>query len=256
MRNLMHKLSRLAAVAVLGSAVATAGDTGFDPQFKVRFGYGLGTKDQLANRNLGFGLDLGFVTGLGRFGAEIGYQYKPGDQFSYNLLAGNPTAPGNTVVILPAQTTPPVYTGDLRRNQLDGVTVRLSYEKSLNPDWAIRGGVQLGGAKFRHEYIGNIQGTVAIGAAAAVPFLDAYSGTPTKSTIAVSPFFGFSYKLGESSALEMQVLALRYQSISYRHVAGTAAGTIAVQNSRNGLDFFVENNRMVPHIEIGYAFRF
>lgn len=246
MKNPLQQLGRFAAIVALGSTLAMAAETGFDTQLKLRVGYSLQNKkeDHLTQRVLGFGLDFGYTTSFGRFGLEAGYQYKPGDQYQYDAVNGSIPSPDATVVINPAQTA------DLRRNSFQGLTVRASYEYALDDAWALRGGIQFGGARFKHEYVGQVGGT-RNGAA----FTDAYQATPTNSPSAghlFSPFIGFSYKITESSSVEVHVIGIDYQAANYVHVAGTATGAA----DRTAQGALVLTDRRVPHLEVGYVFHF
>ncbi len=235
MRTTTFNLSRLLLAASLGAS-AFAGDTGFDAQLKLRMGYGLESQDNLTRRNLGMGVDFGYTSAAGRLSAEIGFQYKPGDQFVYDYTKA-PMIPGTVLM--------PAYSGDLRRNSMQGITLRLGYGAELNEDWGIRVGVQMFGTGFRHEYIAN----VAYNPGAVT---DSYNGVITKSSAALSPFLGASYRLNENSSLEFGVIGLGYKAISYVHVSGT--GTADGQN--NLMDRVEETDRMVPHLEVAYVFRF
>lgn len=236
MRNPLKQLGRFAAIVALGSAFASAQSTGFDTQLKLRAGFALGDmKDQLNRQALGAGIDFGYTFSFGRIGLEAGYQYKTGDQYGYDVSKA-PVLAGTTVDM--------TKSADLRRNSMEGITARLSYSRALpNTDMGFQLGVQLGGAKFRHEYVGNVAyGTVT----------DAYLGTPSKNTVAVSPYAGLTYNLSPNSSLEANVILVSYKAIDYVHVAGT--GTTSGFN--NTQDYLRETSRLVPHIEIGYAFRF
>ena len=243
MRLPLKRLGHVVAFSLLGATLASAQSTkGFDAQFKLRTGYELGTnQDGLKSRTLGFGLDFGYDPGFGRFGAEIGFQYKPGDQYrsdvsTFPVVAGMP-APD------------PAYSGDLRRNSLEGLTLRLSFEKTIAATpWAWRAGIQVGGAKFRQEYLGDIADT------GYATYEDTYNGAITKSDTAISPFVGVSYRFDEASSVELNLVGVAYKAINYVHVAGQ--GVDASGHSITTLDYITETSRMRPHIEIGYAFRF
>jgi hypothetical protein len=200
---------------------------------------------------MGMGLDLGYKFSFGRLGLELGYQYKPGSQFGVDPTT-QPLASG-TIVVNPA------YSADLRRNELSGVTARLGYEREFaGSDFMIRGGIQLGGAKFRQEYVGQVANANPLAAAPpATTWADTYNGVLTKSVIAVSPFVGVGYKLTDASKLELNLVFLGYKAVNYQHVAGQAVGTAAPQiGGHTGQDYVVENNRSIPHLELGYSFRF
>lgn len=243
MRLPLKRLGHLVALLVLGSTVASAQTTqGFDAQLKLRTGLEIGNnKDGLKARTLGFGLDFGYDPGFGRFGAEIGFQYKPGDQYRSDV---------STFPVVAGQNAPdPYFSGDIRRNSLEGVAVRLSFEKGIpSTQWSWRVGVQLGGARFRHEYLGDIADT------GYATYEDTYNGALTKSDIAPSPFAGVSYRFDDASAVEINLIGISYKAINYVHVAGQ--GVDAKGHSITALDYVTEQKRMRPHIEVGYSFRF
>jgi hypothetical protein len=188
---------------------------------------------------MGFGLDLGYDPGFGRFGLEVGFQYKPGDQYASDVSTFPVMAEANA----PLQ----AVSGDIRRNSLEGVAVRLSFEKPIpTTQWSWRAGLQLGGAKFRHEYIGDISDGAT--------YEDTYNGAITKSVIAVSPFIGTSYRFDETSAVEFNIVGVSYTAINYVHVAGQ--GQDGFGHQINTADYITEKKRMIPHIEVGYSFRF
>ncbi len=242
-RFALKRLGQAMALAVLGASAAMAqSQPGFDVQFKLRTGLELeSNQDHLKSRTLGFGLDLGYDPGFGRFSLEVGFQYKPGDEYASNV-ATFPVVTG-----MPAPS--PAFSGDLRRNSLEGVAVRLSFEQPFQASqWSWRAGVQLGGAKFRQEYLGDI------GDVGWANYEDTYNGTPTKSVLAVSPFVGASYRFDSTSAVEFNLVGVSYTAINYVHVAGQ--GIDAYGHSITALDYLTQAKRMQPHVEVGYSFRF
>lgn len=192
-------------------------------------------KDQLKGYYLGFGVEAGFQNALGRWGAELGFLYKPGGFYGANLTTmGSATAVGVDLA----------RSVDMRKSQLDTLALRLSYEKPWN-DLGLRAGLQLGKAKFREEYIGDVSASNG-------SFRDVYNGVIEKSALAVSPFVGVSIPVMSDQVLEIQLVGLSYTSATYVHVAGTAAGN----GTHNSNDFVSTASRMVPHIELAYAIRF
>lgn len=235
------KLATFAALLAFGGLTAQAQEaTGFDTQFKMRVGTALASpKDELNPRMFGFGVEVGYTTSFGRFGLEAGYQYIPGSQYLTDLSRME-TATGATI--------DPDYSVESKKNRVEGLMGRLSYEYGFaGTDWALRVGAQVGGARFRHEYIGDIGDT------GWATYEDTYNGTPTKSAVAVSPFAGVRYSVNEFSAIEVNLIGIAYKSIDYRHVAGTVPGS---WEGNTGSDYLVEKNRMAPHLEFAYVFRF
>jgi hypothetical protein len=221
---------------------------GIDLQFRARTGYGMDSKDNLTHRTIGLGLELGYTLPFGRLAGEVGFQYKPGDQYAYDWSS----APKLDGIVLQ-----PNLCGDNRQNSLQGLTFRVAYEYGLS-GLIVRGGVQIGGAKFRQDVRANVAyrnpdvyGTANI--------TDAYAGNFTQSDLAPSPFIGIGYRLGQNSAVEINVLGLSYKAIDYVHVAGTGTTANGGTNNpgyNNSKDYFEENSRMIPHVEIAYVFRF
>jgi len=249
MKNLIRTCSPALMAIVLGMPAFAQEQTGVDLQFRARTGYGLDSKDNLTHRTIGLGLELGYTTSIGRFAGEVGFQYKPGDQYAYDWRS----APKLEGIELQ-----PALCGDNRQTSLQGLTFRATYEYDLSGGSMIRGGIQVGGAKFRQDVRANVAyknpsvyGTANI--------TDAYAGNFTQSEVALSPFIGFGYRMGRNSAFEVNLLGLSYKAIDYVHVAGTgntANGGTNNPGFNNSKDYFEKNSRMVPHIEIAYVFRF
>jgi len=249
MKNLISICSPALMLVALGMPAFAQEQSGIDLQFRARTGYGMDSKDNLTHRTIGMGLELGYTTSIGRFAAELGFQYKPGDQYVHDWSS----APKLDGIELR-----PELSGDNRQTSLQGLTFRATYEYNLGNASIIRGGVQVGGAKFRQDVRANVgyrnpsvYGTANI--------TDAYAGNFTQSELAPSPFIGFGYRIGRNSAFEVNLLGLSYKAIDYVHVAGTGTTANGGTNNpgfNNSLDYFEENSRMIPHIEIAYVFRF
>jgi len=250
MKNLIRICSPALMLVALGMPAFAQEKTGIDVQFRARFGYGIEVKDNLSHRVIGLGLELGYTTTIGRFAGEVGFQYKPGDQYSYDWrsvteeqLAGQ--SPDATIY----------NGGDRRRTHLQGTTFRVSYEYDLQNNCVVRGGVQLFGTVFRQEVIGSVE-YYPKGQTVATANLrrDTYAGPFRQSTSASpSPFVGIGYRFG-ASTIEFNVIGLSYTAIDYVHVA--SLDHPAGYGNNNEKDFCVETKRMIPHIEIAYAFRF
>lgn len=246
----------LLAAAVI--PCARAQEAGFSKDLKVRLGYGLEAKDELRQSSMGFGLNLAYGTSAGRFGVELGYYYKTGDSY---FPATSGTVPAGLSPVDPA------YSGDSRRNQLDGFSVRFSFERHLNPDWSWQAGLMVGGTRFKHEYFGDVRST-DWNSANPASWRDTYSGTPVEGGLKVSPFAGLSYKLTPHSNLEFNVLLLNYTALAYVHHPGSgvygfsadpssdpSAGPIADHNAFPA-DGLTKSHRLVPHLEFGYVIHF
>lgn len=236
MNRIISRVGTLLAVA-FAAGTAQAQDLGFDAAFKARAGFGFSSKDQLSRKAFGLGFEVGYGSRFGRLGLELGYQYKPGNQVKADLAA-MPTAPGMTV--------DPSQSVDSRKSQLSGLMARLSYEKQLGQGpFALRLGVQAGGASFRQEYIGDVTDGTS--------YEDTYNGTATKTTVPMSPFAGLRYDLDKEQSLEVNVVALAYTSVNYVHVAGSVANPYG---GHTALDYLETRKRSVPHVELCYVIRF
>jgi hypothetical protein len=228
------------AVLGMGAGTAQAQDKGLFSEFKLRTGIAITSaassnaatgEDHLTRRTLGAGLTLGYQFGKHSVSAELGYQYKPGDQYTVDT-SQHPRALG-------LNAPDPAYSVEGRRNSLQGVAFRFSYEQALDEEWSLRGGLQMGGSKYRHEYIGDVSDGVT--------YENTYNGTPTKTSMSLSPFLGVAYRFNPSSSLELNLVSVAYTSISNVHT---------LQANAHGADALQENNRRQVHLEIGYVFRF
>ncbi len=231
-------------ILALSATSAPAQGAGFDGAFKLRTGYGLSTnqEDSLSRRTLGLGFDFGLQTSAGRFGAELGYQYKSGNQHLFDLSA-MPLAPGASL--------DRSQSIDSRKNQFGGLALRASFERRIAAtEWSWRVGLQAGGAKYRQEYIGDVTDGIR--------YEDTYNGTATTSTVPISPFVGIGYAIDERQSVEVNLISIAYSSANYVHVAGTVLGSS--QNPASGghtaQDSIVIQKRSIPHIEFGYTLRF
>lgn len=227
----------LLAIAAMGPSLG-AQDLGLDAAFKVRAGYGLtSSSDHLDRRLLGLGLEVGYGWSFGRTSLEVGYQYKSGRHYLTPLA---------TMAVAPGTTVDPTQSVDSRKNQLGGIAVRFSFERKVGEGpWYLRAGAQVGGVKFRQEYIGDVTNGTS--------YEDTYNGIVTRSGTAPSPFAGLGYTVDPEQRVELNLLALGYTSADYRHVAGT------VQNASGGhtsLDVVATRKRTLPHLELCYALRF
>lgn len=192
-------------------------------------------KDALKGYYLGFGVEAGYQNDLGRWGAELGLLYKPGGFYGADVSA---IGSASAIKVDPARSV------DMRKSQVDTLALRLSYEKPWE-GLGLRAGLQLGKAKFREEYVGDVTGTDG-------SYRDAYNGVVEKSAMTVSPYVGVSVPVMKDQYLEVQLVGLSYTSATYVHVAGTAGG----QGTHNSKDSVSTSTRMVPHLELAYAIRF
>ncbi len=260
MKFTFNNWGRIALALALGVGVASAQDTGLDSRLKVRTGLELSSNpDHLANRIFGFGVDLGYTFSFGRISAELGYQYKPGNQYMNDMSSVVPVS-SDVVIQAPTGTESRFGSVDSRKNKLEGVTGRFAFETMpiLGSPFSAQIGVQVGGAKFTHEVLGQTYGGYASIPDGSVDFLDTYYGTPKKSTLAISPFVGVSYLIDKNSSLELNLISVSYKSINYIHVAGTVPADTSISQYGNNvsLDYLTEKSRNRLHLEVAYAFHF
>ena len=240
MRSQLKQIGGLIAVLVLGSTLVQAQETGLGGGLKLRAGYGLTqASDNLDRRTLGFGFEMNYTHSWGRVGVELGYLYKPGNQYNSDVTTF-PLAP-EAAPIVPADST------DSRKNSLAGLTLRLSYEKNLpSSDYFLRAGLEFGSLKYRQEYIGDVTDDNA--------YEDTYNGSVNKTKISVSPYVGIGYNINPTSALELNLVLQGYQAANYVHVAGSVSGSYGGGNT--AMDYVTTSSHSMAHLEIGYTFRF
>ena len=248
-------------VAAVMVAAVQAQETGFTRDFKVRTAWSTVSKDQLRRSSLGFGLNVGYGTSYGTFGAEVGYYYKTGDIFIQPVN-------GDVSSSLTLEPVDLANSGDSRRNQLDGFALRLSFTRPINAELNWQAGVMIGGTRFKHEYFGDVRGHNWVDTNID-SWRDTYSGTPVEGEFRkVSPYVGVSWKISKISSLEINLMALNYTALSYVHHPGTGsyaldpqadpeagAGRISRHNAFPG-DSLTKTTRFVPHLEFGYVFHF
>ena len=182
MRTSLQKLGLTAMVILAGAGIVTAQDSRFNVDFKFRAGQELGKgNDNLDKRMFGAGLNFGFHLPYGTLNAELGFQYKSGKQY-LNDASGIEVAAGQVVDFSISK--------DSRKNTMDGITFRLSYAIPMPVDGlGLQAGVQVGGAKFRQEYFGDIGNDPKWSV-----YEDTYTGVLTKNELgsSLSPFVGVS----------------------------------------------------------------
>jgi hypothetical protein len=277
----MHSVRRFALWGAVALAFGSLGlqaqeaDSKFSVDWKTRFGYSASSKDNLRQSFLGFGMNLGYKVGPGKVGFELGYFYKTGD--NYATTPDGSLAPAGTQAL--PTTLNLAKSMEDKRNELEGFTVRLSYQQDFSQIWGWQAGLQLG-AKFKHQYIGDCQSLSYSGnsadAVSATSWRDNYNGTPTDSSLNPSPFAGVVWHIDKESSLEFNLLLLNYKAVEYKHYAGTASnyhGGVHVESGSSGVyvgpvandstglstfpyDKLDTKNSVVPHIEITYTFHF
>jgi len=236
--------SRCAALALLAMGALSAAESGALPygaECKLRYGYGLSDPDRLSGGLMGFAA-CGFLSaGPGRISAELGYQWKSGSQY---LQASATPYAGQLA---------PSYGADSRRNSISGLTLRLGYAYPVATDLFVQGGLQAGGNKFKHEYVGEWQDQTNW------VYDDSFNGSPTQSSSVVSPFLGIRYDVSRDMGLELNLLSQGYTALDFHHTPG-APITSGSTNTPGRLSYqgdgLTETKRRVMHIELAYVFRF
>jgi hypothetical protein len=234
---------RCAALAILAAGALSAADSGALPygvECKLRYGYGLTDPDRLSGGLMGFSAGGFLAAGAGRITAELGYQWKSGSQFL------EPAGPAQTGKLAPD------YGADSRRNSLSGITLRLGYAHPVLEDLYVQGGIQAGGARFKHEYVGEWQATTG-------GYDDTFNGTPTKASSPISPFLGVRYDVSRDMGLELNLVAQGYTAIAFHHTPGAPIASGTVDSPSHVVyqgDGLTEAKRTVMHVEIAYVFRF
>jgi hypothetical protein len=257
MKNILRKAGWIAALITLGGMAVTGAESEgpWDAQFKIRTGLQVANpSDALGNYLLGGGIDVGYTTPAGRFSAEVGYLYKPGRQYLYNLNS------------LPNPNNLPINTNeggnspstDLRRNQLSAITLRLQYQTWFEEsDWGAQAGVELGKMRYRQEYYGHVTDgdPLGNGSGNSPTYEDVYFGTLNESSLKFNVFAGLAYRLSENSHLEFNLRTVTYSNVDYIHVLGTTKQD-SLGNVSNPSDYLASATRIIPHLEVSYAIRF
>jgi len=238
-----HRYFRIGvALALLGAfAQVGAQERGFFSGAKVRGGVQLASKreDHLSPVLMGFGIEGGYAFRFfGRLSVEGGFNYKPGNQYLYDLsLMSNPSG-----WIIDTDRSV-----DSRKNQLDGLYFRAAYEKPFQ-NIGLRVGVQVGGSDFRQEYIADISGKRESDDA---EFQDTYNGIHNKNQLSFSPFAGISIT-SDNYFLEIQLIGFSYTAFDYVHETRPSPGKGQYTLSDTANSYM----RFVPHIEFALGFRF
>ncbi len=242
--NITTRLKGLGAMALLSVASLHAQDAGFGVDLKLRTSYASETKDKLNNSAFGLGLNLHNTFSWGTLNAEIGYFYNAGRQYRADLLSPGAGAPA----------ADPTISVDSRKNSLEQLNLRLSYEREFVKDWSWQAGFTIGNSKFRQEYIADVADP------GFTTYEDTYNGTPTKSKISVSPFAGVSYRINPDSSFELNLISVSYTAIDFQHHPGSAIVGGSTTRPGDHLlyqgDSYAESKRNTLRLELGYAFRF
>ena len=196
----------------------------------------------------GVAAEIGYNFSFGRMSAELGILYKPGRGHILDIRKMEYADENNPN---------PDASVDSRKNQVNGMTLRVAYEKPLN-NFYLRGGLQFGALKFRQEYVADVgDGTLSSsGVPEGYSYRDTYNGVHEVGGLSISPFLGISVPIMTSHFFEANFVMLNYTAAHYNHVAGTEPGRNTYQNEHTKRDTIKENSRLIPHIEVAFGIRF
>lgn len=276
----------LAIAALLGlpaaaqaPAKANAQDSPFSADLKLHFGYMPAERDHLHHDYQIVGVDFGYRTEIGRVGLELGWAYKTGDGFvqAVGVDPAKPPVVYDSDGTLITYTDPvPVsrnWSGDSRRNDLNGLMARLSLTRPLTEDVDWQAGVQIGGTLWNQQYFGDISGgrpTTGSNSSMNRTWIwrDLYNGNLKGHFVGLSPFVGVKFEIGHNGALEVNALLLNYQSREYVHLpglapeytkgqdrTGTSTSPVSAQNDFP-LDSTTRRTHYAAHLEIAYIYHF
>ncbi|GLH73120.1 hypothetical protein GETHLI_16220 [Geothrix limicola] len=234
----------VALAAGLVGLPARSAETPFQMGLALRTGYSLSTQDHLNPSLFGLGLSGDYaLSSTQTLRGELAYFYEAGRTYRTDFL---PAAPG--------QAQPdPTKSADVRKNKLEGLTLRLSGIQALSSGWSMQGGLQIGNSRFTQEYIGNTIDANRL-------YQDTYNGVPVKSALKLSPFAGLQYDIDRDGAVELNLIGLSYTAIEFQHTPG--APLVSGDLTRPGShlvyagDHLEERSRMRLAVEFSYRFRF
>lgn len=260
-RSLLSALAgRLVLVAAAFAPLAAQAPEGFAGDLKFHLAYTPSPKDHLRSAAQTVGIHLGWGTPWGRVGAELGWYYQTGDGFVEPLGV----APADKAPVTASRS------GDARRNDLNGLMVRLTLQRPTGvEDLRWHAGLQLGGTRWNQQYFGDISGGyVATTTPNTWAWRDTYSGNLRQSHLGISPMVGLSWKVIPKGSLELNALLVNYQSATYVHAPGTAPvykGALDFQGKPTSpisdhnafpLDSVRRATRWQPQLELAYVFHF
>lgn len=238
----------LTAIACVALALpAAAGEQGFNARFGLRAGVVPGsTQDNLDKRMLSYGVDFGYTTGVGRFGVELGFHHKGGQQYLQDPAKMEITKLPSGFQYDPESSV------DSRKNGLNGLTMRFSFEKPINNEVSWRAGLMVARTKYTQEVIG-LAGFV-YGGQYFCP--ETFNTTKEARSTNISPYVGMIFHVNEYFSVETNILAYRYKALNYVHVGGGVCYTDDATGPYMALDRTETNSRTKAHLEVGMVFRF
>ena len=199
-------------------------------------------EDNLKPVYMGFGVEVGYKLDWGNLSAEAGFLYKPGDQYLYDISKMN----------YELWAPDPSRSVDSRKNKVEGITLRLAYEKPLER-FSVKGGLMLGQLKYKQEVVGHVESGWQTVGGEQRRYIDAYNDVPEKGNLSISPFVGINFPFLDHMKIELNLVALNYKNIDYHHVAGTVWAEGPYQTTK---DYMTESSRFIPHLEVTFGFRF
>lgn len=265
MRISVHMGAALALMVALGTPLSAqtpaVPESRFSADLKLHFGWTPQNKDQLRHDYQAIGVDFGYRTDFGRLGLELGWNYKAGDGF-VNSVGPDPASPR-----VPVDRD---WSGDSRRNDLNGLMTRLSLTRPLTESIDWQAGIQVGGTLWNQQYFGDIRGGYQPKSKPGPTWAwrDLYNGNLKGHYVGISPFAGVKFDIGHNGGLEVNLMLLNYQAREYVHLPGTASAYVPGKDSSGRttsptsaqndcpLDTSTSAKRYVPHIEITYVYHF
>ena len=205
-----------------------------------------GVKNHLA---FGFSYDQEVAKGSSII-MELGYVYQPG-------TGGIQPVPLAVKTALPVTGTFNAPSTNFQKLSAQGIVVRGFYRTEFSGLWSWQSGLSVGTMKSRMDATGVIRdGARVINEPPATSYPTGYmaggwTANPEKTSMAINPFAGLAYSLGDMGYVEFNLVAFNYKQVTLTptYVAG-ATGTNRVVP--------VIGEKSVSHLnlEIGVAFKF
>ncbi len=225
----------VALAGLLGTSL-TAGDF----SASLRGGMGADRWDGVKN-HLAFGLSYDQEISKGTsLIMELGYIYQPG-------TGGNVALPLATQAALPVTGTFNAPSTNFQKLTAQGITLRGIFRSELSGPWSWQTGLSVGTMKSRMDATGDIRdSTTATGVMAG-----GWTSSPEKTSMAINPFAGLAYSLGDMGYVEFNLVALNYKQATLTPTWVTGAtGTNRV------VPILGEKSVSHLNLEIGVAFKF
>ena len=204
-----------------------------------------GVKNHLA---FGFSYDQEVAKGSSII-MELGYIYQPGT--GANKALPQDVQAGLVVAGVSNPST------NFQKLTAQGIVARGFYRTEFSGLWSWQSGLSVGTIKSRMDATGDIRDGIQISTnSTATNFptgkpAGGWALSPEKSVLAVSPFVGLAYSLGEMGYVEFNLVALNYKQVTLTP-ANVPGGTTTNRVTA------VQGDKSVTHLnlEIGIAFKF